>query len=281
MDLIIKFFREYWHHLKWHILVYPSLFAGSILFGIVFEGRGIQESLLLMWGYVVSHPILIALPVFAVTLYRFIKSTYVFFKRNWLRLLQLEQMAKDVGIRSFSHNNINQKDTNWSTCKNELKKTPSQLNSMGSGGYETFSSPASPLYDYLRSATCDIRILLLNPESDAFKQRCASTRSSEDEYRNWIYASIEYCRDLKTKRNSSLEIRLYSDYPIWKMIYTEEYMWLQWYKPDVDIHSTQVYHLQSTAGSSQTSLYYPLTSVFRRRWNLGKRIDLDKWHRPK
>lgn len=276
-----NFLKKYWHHAYWHALVWPLFAISSAVFGKLTENRTWYESLLIIYEKIVQNPKIIAWPFALIAIFRVSFSAFNFAKRKWLRLLALEQMAKDVGIRSFSHHNAEQKKLNWDSCESELQKSASQLCIMGAGGYETFSGPKTPLYEILKKTTCDVKILLLDPSSPAFSQRCTTTKTPEDTYRNWIYTSIEYCRDLQTNWNVSVEIRLYSDHPIWKMIFTQEYMWLQWYERDKDIHESQVYHLQSTATDTKTSLYYPLATVFQRRWRLGKKVNLSTWSRPR
>jgi hypothetical protein len=276
--------KELWHHLKWHVATYPFFAAVPYLIEVISNGKTTKEATSLVFygikAAVVDNPTLIAVPVIAAVCLRQCYKLYKYAARSLNRLALLEQTVRNVGIRSFSHHAEDEKKENWDLCKSELMKSSSHLCIMGAGGYETFSGPGMPLHEFLKTATCAVRILLLDPTSDAFSQRCTTTRTSEEIYRNWIYTSIEYCRELEKKRNASVEIRLYSDYPIWKMIFNEEYMWLQWYAHDKDIHESQVYHLQSAARVNRTSLYYPLASVFQRRWQRGKPVNLSKWRRP-
>lgn len=276
-----KFFSDYWHHLKWHILILPVFGLLTYLANYVTDHKTPLEVFWLLVEYFKVHPVRISIPFLVVLVLHSGYLLYKFTQIKWLRLAALERMVKDVGIRSFSHHENGQSKNDWENCKNELKKSArSQLNIMGAAGFETFSSPAAPLHDFLKNTEFEIRILLIDPKSVAFSQRCANTGTSEETYRDWIYTSIEYCRTLKRSRNSPIEVRLYSDYPIWKMIFSPEYMWLQWYQPNTDVENTQVYNFQSTSGPVKSSLFYPLTSVFQRRWALGEQIDLDKWVRP-
>lgn len=275
--------KELWHHIKWHAATWPFFAAIPFVVEVISGQPPMEAGRLAMGGLktaLFENPVLIALPFATGAFVGVIYKLYESANKNLLRLKVLEQTVKDVGIRSFSHHAEDEKKENWDSCKSELMKSPSQLCIMGAGGYETFSGSGMPLHEFLKTATCDIRILLLDPTSEAFVQRCTTTQTSEETYRNWIYTSIEYCRELEKKRNASVEIRLYSDYPIWKMIFNEEYMWLQWYAHDKDIHESQVYHLQSAARVNRTSLYYPLASVFQRRWQRGKPVNLSKWRRP-
>lgn len=34
-----KFLSDYWHHLKWHLLVYPMLLAGAYIWNLTFDKK--------------------------------------------------------------------------------------------------------------------------------------------------------------------------------------------------------------------------------------------------
>jgi hypothetical protein len=285
MNVLKKLFhliRETVHHAWWHLVIFLLVAGIKTVWNSFSEDVNISDAIGLTADFVKSHPIISTLPIVAFVLVKKALELYADYGKRILRISQLETLISKVGIRSFSHHdNSDEKNTDWNQCKQDLSDpTANQLNILGAAGYETFSSSDSPLHDFVSDFSGDLRVLLLDPNSEAFKQRCANTKTREDQYKDWIYKSIEFCQKLKIDNNRSVEVRLYSDYPIWKIIFTPEYMWLQWYQ-NKNVDDTQVYCFQTTKDKHKTSLYYPLSSVFRRRWESGIRIDLNTWERPR
>jgi hypothetical protein len=212
---------------------------------------------------------------------RLICKLIIEIKNKLLKLSQLEGFMQSVGLMSFRPHN-NEKEKDWSSYVDLLNSTSdTQLSILGAAGYETFSSVNSPLHNYLNQTNAEIRILLLNPDSKFFKHRCVNVGVNETKYSGWIYDSIDYCKKLKIEKNKAIELRLYDDYPIWKMVFSPEYMWLQHYQKEKHVKDVHVYFFQTGSSSlGRTSLYYPLTSVFRRRWENGFNVDLETWTRP-
>lgn len=282
MKKIKDFLGKYVHHIWWHLLVVPVFAVAAILWDWLIDGKTLSQVTSDLLTTVYNNPKSASYPIVFLAIASITYRAIRFMQIKWTRLKALELMAKEVGIREFRHHNETERHSNWENCTKELESfAGGQLNILGAGGFETFSGPSSPLYKLLKDTNYDVRILLLNPKSSAFNQRCASVNVSEQIYKDWIYTSIEYCKYLKNHKNASIEVRLYSDYPIWKMIFTPEYMWLQWYHPNDNVHHMPVYLFQSTKAVLKTSLYYPLIKVFDRRWKLGEQIKLENWTRPK
>lgn len=280
MKRIKKFLHDLWHHFFWHAIILPIfwvLTAVNKYFLESAESKSFLDQFIGIGKKVIADPWMWGGLILIGTAFKYIFQLFDFLKNSWLRLKQLESLVQAVGLRSFSHHSETQKEQDWGVCKETLDRTKvNQLFILGAAGYETFSGPQSPLYEFVSNANCELKILLLNPESKSFSQRCKHINVSEKKYREWIDKSIEFCKNLKSRKNIPVEVRLYDDYPIWKMIFTSEYMWLQWYQ-NVNVDQTPVYNLQTTAGKDKTSLYYPMHAVFRRRWDAGKVIDLEGW----
>lgn len=192
-----------------------------------------------------------------------------------VREKQYAQMLEGIGLREFSdHDSENKRDQDWTRCVVEIENTrPNRLCILGATGWETFGSSQSPMHNLLRDFQGSIHILLLKPGSYGFKKRTAELNKNEDNYRQEIEDSIEYCRTLVQKYKKSIDVRLYEDEPIWKMIFSDRYLWLQYYDPNDDVDNTPVYTLQTRAHPTGSSLYYPLVKVFQRRWNDSNTMD--------
>ncbi len=106
--------------------------------------------------------------------------------------------------------------------------------------------------------------MLIKPRCDAFTIRAKALGLKEKDYEKEIKNTIAYCEQLSAK-GKSIIVKLYKQTPIWKMVFTENYMWLQHYKPDDHVDNTPVYTLFANEG--ETSLYFPLMDVFRKRWD--------------
>jgi hypothetical protein len=287
---IEKFCRElYWHNLvkpvDWLLSTAVFSFFSYLVSAFYATSKGelpafTYESII---AYVEKHPIKILAPlavaILLILIWRLIKRLRALYFDRALYKSHLTH----IGLRDFlPHDNDERRGADWANCVSEIAETqPAQVSILGAGGYETFGAPSSPLHNFVRGYTGELRILLLDPRSPAFSKRCKNLGVNEGSYRDWIWKSIELCVDLKTNQGRRIEVKLYRDAPIWKMIFTPSYLWLQYYDTNRDVHTTPVYVLQASVDKYRAPLYYPLTAVFARRWDdeSSTAIDLAQWSR--
>ena len=214
-------------------------------------------------NYLVTHPARAATTVLLIGLL----VTSIYRGLGYLRIyIRNREILASVGVSGFwLHSETDEKQTNWESCKARvLADHPNELRILGATGWETFGKPESPLHNVLQSFRGEIRILLIKPKCSAFKVRAKALGIKERDYEKEIKQSIAFCEELRDK-GKSIIVKLYEQTPIWKMIFTEKYMWLQHYKTDEHVDNTPVYTL--FANDSETSLYFPLIDVFRKRWD--------------
>ncbi len=265
------FISSWWHHLKWHIAVWPAMgLIGFVLTNWLspyFSGYW-QHNKEALSGYAGSHParvlgtlLVLAVIGLAIQVYRRVWPVLVREKRYAL-------MLEGIGLREFSpHDSDERRTQDWDSCLVELNRSkPNVLCILGATGWETFGSPQSPLHDLLKHFQGRIHILLLKPDAAGFKKRTADLNRNEASYADEISSSVDYCKTLKGRYHKNIELKLYEDEPIWKMIFSDQYLWLQYYDPARDVDDTPVYTLQTRGAENQSSLYYPLIRVFERRW---------------
>ena len=269
---------EWWHHLKWHVYVWPAMGLLSFvlkdyLWLLVKNIRNPGSTQL--GEYASAHPLRLAGGLVGLALIGIAVKAWKLIRPILVRERQYAHMLEGIGLREFSnHDSENKRGQDWDRCVAEIKNTrPSRLCILGATGWDTFGSSQSPMHNLIRDFEGSIHILLLKPGSYGFQKRTAELNKNEENYRQEIEDSIEYCRSLVEKYKKSIDIRLYEDEPIWKMIFSDRYLWLQYYDPKDDVDNTPVYTLQTRAQATDSSLYYPLVKVFQRRWNDAKSTD--------
>lgn len=155
----------------------------------------------------------------------------------------------------------------------------SRLLLLGETGKDTFSTHASPLFEILKTYKGAIKILLIQPESVGFKDRCDSMIIAPSAYLGEILDSLDFCKHLLVDLGRSVEVRLYTSTPIWKMIVTEQILWLQHYRKDTRTDDMPVHCFEFRDDGAE--IFEGLKAVFRKRWQLDpyKVVDLKTYRR--
>lgn len=257
-----KFLNWFVNHLFGHLITLPVVSFCLFLVAKIPEWLEIIDKPRLI-SYIESHPIRV---VFTVLLLSFI---ILFIGRGYrflITAIRNREILLTVGVSGFwNHSNDVQKKENWEFCQQRiLSNETRQLRILGATGWDTFGKREAPLHDLVENFTGEIKILLLKPESKAASARARSVGVSPDDYNKEINDTIYFCNQLKA-RGRPITVKFYDQSPIWKMIFTEKYMWLQYYKQDKHVDETPVYML--FANDSKTSLYFPLLNVFVKKWD--------------
>jgi hypothetical protein len=147
---------------------------------------------------------------------------------------------------------------------------------IGSSGYNTLGDRAGDLAGMLDKCL-GAHILLVNPHS-----RDASTRIQAighpdltlDGFRDEVRQSIVLLKRLKAM-GKAVKLKLYADAPLVKMAILGDYLWLQHYHADADLHAMPEYVLRHNPRSQ--GLYTLYTHYFEQRWNSSgiPEYDLD------
>lgn len=248
-------------HTLGHLVTLPIV--GVILLLLEYALTTFGERQLL--PYLLSHPIRSSISILGASLLLILMYRATGFAKAYIRNRELLAAA---GLSGFSrHCTDLEKDQDWTICNQHLKTNPSNdIRILGLSGWETFGSPKSPLHELLKESSGEIKILLIDPDSDAFKKRATSLgKNNLRRLKADIAKSLEFCEELK-KQGKSIWVKQYTQTPIWKMIFTNHYLWLQYYAPGIHVNDTPVYTF--FANTDKTSLFYPLTNVFKKRWDV-------------
>ncbi len=123
-----------------------------------------------------------------------------------------------------------QKELAWECCKNAINHNGSLLCILGCTGWATFGREGAPLHDIIKMHQGPIQVLLIDHDSKYLVQRAESLAANINGYKKEITDSCEFLRQIKVKSNPRIELRLYnSQPPIWKMIISGPFLWLQYY----------------------------------------------------
>jgi len=223
-----------------------------------------------------EHPLELATPITITIL-------SVFSIGLLLRLLRERRTIRCFGVRLFSkHSTKEEKDSDWNLLRQDINNA-SELNSelwiLGASGKATFSAYNSPLSDVLQVYKGSIRIMLLMPESFGMKTRASDLKQSDQSYIDEILDSIDCCKDLLTKYGRDISLRLYTGMPNWKMIITNQHLWLQHYSPSSHVENTPVYGFEPVA--DELTLYSGQKNEFSNIWKYANvfKVDLANWTR--
>ncbi|MDP1667014.1 MAG: hypothetical protein Q8L79_18065 [Methylobacter sp.] len=152
----------------------------------------------------------------------------------------------------------------WDTLLKYLKLSqPQNLNILALNGWDTFGSESAPLHDFLMNYKGELRILLIDPECKESELRRSGLQLPENKFKTDYEKTKAFCDALKAN-NVNVELKLYDQKPIWKMITTESYMWLQHYDKFTHVNKNPVYEIYKD--KNKTSLFFPLIEVFIKRW---------------
>lgn len=253
--LLRRFFHWFFEHLLGHAVTLPAIGLFTFIVGKTVD--------LQLSTYIATHPLRIASSLLALGLVS-AGGTRVYLAGR--RYVQLREIATSAGLNGFwPHSKDDEKIKNWNGCLQQIEKDKADdLRVLGVTGWATFGSPTSPLHNAFISCQGEIRVLLIKPGCSAFKERALALHINEIEYAKEIQDSLEFCKQLK-RQGKSISVKLYEQTPIWKMVFTNNYLWLQYYQPDQHVDNTPVYTFFSN--KERTSLYHPIVNVFRKRWH--------------
>lgn len=194
------------------------------------------------------------------------------------------ETLQHLGVKLFSlHSTTEEKREDWEMAKGHLavssKESPLWI--LGATGKETFGSSQAPLCDAIRKYEQPIRVLLLRPYSKGFERRITELNVNSANYEEEILDAIDFCAELKRRHSKDIEIKVYSEIAIWKMILTSKELWLQYYPPTRHVDDSPIYCFEFKG--DPLGLYSAFKSVFSKRWMLDQNpmLDLVNWNRAK
>lgn len=270
------------HSLSWifsHLIYLLSGIAAFITYVVQILEIGSEHPILL---YAKTHPIRISLVAITLVFLAPVFRGLFFAARNKLAEArgrspdinipsEAEALLQAAGVSGFSpHATKIEKKTDWKSCNAKIRANKAiDLRIMGSTGWNTFGHHQSPLYQLIEQFQGEIKILLMNPDPalPTLIQRAAETNKTPAQYAKEINDSITRLKLLKQQKGRNISLKLYDQIPIWKMLISNDYMWLQHYSKNMNVEDTPVYTFFSD-GDGGTSLFHALYSVWIKRWDV-------------
>ena len=252
-----------WHHVAGYFIHYIAILTIGL---IVVYAKSIRDDELFS-TYVKSArewitPLTIAF--LAVALF----GLLIFAVRQNGQLKRLRSHLAGFGVRVFSaHDSDEARKNDWTQICSDLvfaSRNQSPLWILCANGHRTFGHHDSPLCSALREYGGVINILLLRPDSDGFNRRVKSLGISSDQYRSEILESIAFCKELYNA-GKAINVRIYHDLPIWKMIFTPKALWVQHYSSSKHVDETSAYGFSFV--ESRPTLIDGFHCVLTRRWS--------------
>lgn len=149
-------------------------------------------------------------------------------------------------------------------------------------GYRMIGNKRHPgfLHDTLAGLPvgAEVRVLLLDPSSDAGRDRAKKVmRGRAGRYKPGLESVLYTLSRLRYDHDLDIEVRLYSEDPIWQMIILPTEIWGLVAAGGRSTDSSPMFVL---ARSGKYNLSYGYEAVWERRWNIGAPVDLSSIPMP-
>lgn len=126
-----------------------------------------------------------------------------------------------------------------------------------------------------------IRFLLLSPSDENLRAAAMRAGKSENEYRDLVLGSLRSIADIKKKRNINIEVRFYSEDPIFRLMFVDRSVCLVSYNIFGEGDGSQLPQLhvvKSPGGRREVeSFYYPFDLYFKNIWEAGETWDFQRF----
>lgn len=178
----------------------------------------------------------------------------------------------------WPHKTKEHRAKNWSDLAERIAHPQNNtLWIMGATGLKTFAQKDSPLNEALHQFNGSVRILLLNPEADACRQRASSVQQKLNSYKAEIRQATKFCESLAAE-GKSIELRYYDWPPTWKVILTTGSFWLQHYEQRRHVEEAPVITGYATQGGRD--LYGGYYAYFDRMFKCSTHVPLGTKSEP-
>ena len=113
----------------------------------------------------------------------------------------------------------------------------------------------------------DIRFLLFNPESPELKRKAQDENENWESWKNDIYGTIKRLKSLATRDEIKIQVRLYDQFPIWRMyILDNKRIYLHYFLSEKQGPQSPLLILES----NEEALFWPFYLEFIELWDRSK-----------
>ncbi len=176
----------------------------------------------------------------------------------------------------FSRNNEEKSEIGinniYTTKKNSFSKIVENANNsfffLGISAKRTNSSPIiqKKIIEIGRK-NGEIRFLLLDPDSENVKKRADDEKDDYNSWKNEINATITRLKSLEKKHNITIQIRVFDEYPVWRMnIIDSNKIYLNYFLLNKQgAQSPQIELIEN-----DNSIFWPLFNTYNELWKKSK-----------
>jgi len=159
-------------------------------------------------------------------------------------------------------------------CKN-------QLAFLGIGASKLTKSPEFEKAMFRCRQDRPIKFLLCKPSDEYLISAAKRANQAEDKYKDVVIASLKTIADLKLNRKLNIEVRFYSEKPLFRLMFIDDAICLlsSYAKFGVsDGSEVPQLHLKNMTGSDYSiSLFSPMEQYFNWLWNVSEDWDFKNY----
>lgn len=135
----------------------------------------------------------------------------------------------------------------------------------GISAKRTISSlPFRTLLNEIQKTNIKIRFLLFDPNSENVERKAKDESDSPEAWKRDISATIERIKELINKYPNNIELHIYSEFPIWRIMFIDESSAIVHYFPSGKQGPESP---QLIVDKRENSLFEPLFKEFNEIWN--------------
>ena len=134
-------------------------------------------------------------------------------------------------------------------------------------GFDTFSDPASLLYEPLRNAY-EIRVMLLSPAARSAQQRVDSLprEVTLQSFAMEVEASIAYLAGLRAL-GRKVTLKFYEQEPFWKVAVLGDHVWVQYCHSGCEVKLEPEYVFAQNRANPRLGFFVPFYMYFLGQWS--------------
>lgn len=172
---------------------------------------------------------------------------------------------KSMRSQDNTNENLMLFDTNKPDISDNIQKCKKAFRFLGVSSKRTMSNPVvqKKLIELGKDGG-EIKILLLNPESEFVKSRADDEKESSKAWVSDIKATIERLKDLANRKDINIEVKLYDQYPVWRLsVVDDEEMYVNFFLKGQQGPQSQLLYVKN----KDNDLFNALMLEYERIWD--------------